>query len=197
MFTKRPICVVLLAVMAPVPAWVGSAVASYTSQGRAAPSPYTAGQDEAVKADESDLNQRLDQIEAKIERLEASSDERWLTDKRTSEIRALVEDLLAVADTWADLLPTSLTAGYDGEFFIVSNDHRFRLELSGQIQQRYVLNQQNNAPTDDTRGGFELRRAKLKVAGYLWDRRWPIPRPLRTTAQRVPLSFRIPRYEYA
>ncbi len=57
MFTKRPICVVLFAVMAPVPAWVGSAVASYTSQGRAAPSPYTAGQDEAVKAGRSAPNQ--------------------------------------------------------------------------------------------------------------------------------------------
>ena len=46
-----------------------------------------------------------------VAELKAASDDDWLTERRAQEIRGLVEDVLADADTRASLLQDGMTAG--------------------------------------------------------------------------------------
>ncbi|MHC4108213.1 MAG: porin, partial [Planctomycetota bacterium] len=97
----------------------------------------------------------------------------WLTKQRAAEIRGLVQDVLADADTRASLLQGA-TAGYDGGFFIGSADGDFLLKITGQIQTRYVYNRRDMPPGDgdENRYGFEIRRAKVKFGGHIINPRW-------------------------
>src|SRR5262249_33900762 len=84
----------------------------------------------------------------------------------------LVQDVLADADTRSSLLESGMTAGWDNGFFIASTDGNWRLNIGGQLQVRYVYNNQNNSPTDDNRSGFEVRRSKLILAGNVVHPTW-------------------------
>jgi hypothetical protein len=127
--------------------------------GRAAP--------EADRADRAELARRLEALEARIDRLRSAPGDRWLNERRADGIRALVGDVLADADTRRSLLSSDPVAGYDDGFFIASADGQFKLEISGQVQVRYVYNRQHDSPTDDVRSGFESRRTKVKFGGYV------------------------------
>ncbi len=93
-----------------------------------------------AQAEHDQLARRLDRIEAALQRLEANETDHWLTRRRADEIRALVSDVLADADTRTALKDTGLTGGWDDGFFLQSADGNFRLEVSGQVQTRYVWN---------------------------------------------------------
>ena len=128
------------------------------------------GQSRATLAqDEHDqLVRRLDRIEAGLQRLETNEIDHWLTRRRADEIRGLVSDVLADAETRTALQDTDLTGGWDDDFFLQSADGNFRLEVSGQVQSRYVWNRRRRSNgTLDTRAGFEVRRAKIKLDGHL------------------------------
>ena len=49
----------------------------------------------------------------------------WMTEERAEEVRSLVRDVLADADTRASLLQSGMTAGYDDGFMIGSTDGNF------------------------------------------------------------------------
>ena len=117
--------------------------------------------------DDADLAARIAALEVEVHRLEneARAD-------RAAEIRALVHDVLADADMRACILSREVTAGYDGGFYIADVGGRFSLELSGQIQARWVLNRQDDGPRDDTRSGFEMRRVKVGFSGHVLNRDW-------------------------
>jgi len=89
------------------------------------------------------------------------------------EVRALVADMLADAETRSSLLQTGATAGHDGHFFLASADGSFRLNISGQIQTRYTLNfrDQGNPPVnDDFESGFTNPRTVLRFDGNIYDK---------------------------
>jgi hypothetical protein len=111
------------------------------------------------------MAQRLAALEAEIDALANGREARWLTNRRAEEIRGLVSDVLADADTRAALLADGASAGYDDGFFIASPDGEFLLELSGRVQMRYVWNHQEESGEDDDRSGFEMRRVKLGFDG--------------------------------
>ena len=113
------------------------------------------------------LSERLDRIEARLQRLEADPGGRWLADHRAEEVRALVLDVLADAETRASLQRTRPVAGYDEGVFFTTPDRDVYVRLTGQIQHRYVWNRITDEPRDDTRTGFEVRRLKLKVRGHI------------------------------
>jgi len=119
-----------------------------------------------------DLMQRVEKLEQTIARLKARDAPRRLPQRRAEEIRALVADVLADADTRAVLLDGGLTAGWEKGFFVQSPDGNFRLEFSGRIQVRLTYNHQSNAPDDGDRWGFENRRVFLEFGGHLFDPRW-------------------------
>ena len=121
-----------------------------------------------AEAERDELARRVDRIEAALERLETNETDQWLSRRRTDEIRALVGDVLADADTRTTLKDTDLTGGWDDDFFLQSDDGNFRIEVSGQVQTRYVWNRRRKSNgTLDTRWGFTVRRAKIKIDGHL------------------------------
>ena len=90
----------------------------------------------------------------------------------TDEIRAMVADMLADADTRSSLLQSGGTAGHDGHFFLASPDGAFRLNVGGQLQFRYVVNFRNGDPAagqDDFDSGFQTRRTKLAFTGNIYN----------------------------
>ncbi len=121
-----------------------------------------------AQAEHDQLVRRLDRIEAGLQRLEANETDHWLTRRRAAEIRELVRDVLGDADARTTLKDTDLTGGWDDGFFLQSPDGNFRLEVSGQLQVRYVWNRRRRSNgTLDTRDGFAVRRAKIKIDGHL------------------------------
>ncbi len=131
-----------------------------------------AAQDDADDVTVRELNARVAELEATVHRLQAEAGNDWLTERRAEEIRALVHDVLADADTRSNLQDSGLNAGWDGKFFLASADGNFRLNVSGQLQVRFVYNHQENSPDDDDRWGFENRRTKLTFDGHIIDPSW-------------------------
>lgn len=130
--------------------------------------PAGAGADEPTG-----LRARIDALEARLDRLEAANRPgRWLTERRAAEIRGLVEDVLADADTRSAHLDLTLTGGWDRQFFIRSEDGSFLLQALGDIQTRFMYDHQNGAGGDDDRWGFVVSRARLKAVGHVIDPGW-------------------------
>ena len=88
----------------------------------------------------TDLKAKLDSALARIDQLEAKQNDNWLTEQRADEIRGLVQDVLADADTRASLLAQGMSAGYEDGFVLSSADANFLLRINGQLQTRWVYN---------------------------------------------------------
>ncbi len=163
-----------------------------------------AGALSASAATPDDMGQRLDQMQrqleqaasriaeqdAQIARLRDEVGARWMTERRAEQVKALVAEVLADAETRASLLDRPLTAGHDGErFFLADEDGDFLLKLMGQLQVRYVFSTSDDAadlsddsdatvggiqPTDldNDRGGFELTRVRFGFTGHVIDPSW-------------------------
>jgi hypothetical protein len=101
-----------------------------------------------------------------IDDLRSSTQDNWLTEQRTAEIRGIVQDVLADADTRASLLNDGLTAGWSNGFFLASPDGRFLLSIDGMTQIRYMLSYTENSPR--YRDGFELDNTRLTFRGHMF-----------------------------
>lgn len=130
--------------------------------------------DDAMRQIE-ELRRQNQELAAKVSRLEevASKDGEWLTEERASQIRGLVQDVLADADTRASLQDAGATAGWNKGFFLASPDGSFRLNLKGQVQFRWAANFRDipDSVTGQTERnyGFENRRTKLTFSGHVID----------------------------
>jgi hypothetical protein len=128
-----------------------------------------AGSDESY----NDALRQIDQLRSELAELKAQQGDDWMTEQRASEIRSLVQDVLADADTRASLQSSGMTAGWDKGFFLASPDGNFKLKIMGQIQVRYMLNGRDNPSYGTgTTGGFDLPRVKLKFLGNIFDKSW-------------------------
>jgi len=116
---------------------------------------------ESLRKDNSSMKSEIDRLQSQV-----GTD--WLTQQRADEIRGLVADVLADADTRASLLQGSQFAGWNEHFFLASPDGRFKLQLEGQLQIRFVWNRQKG-PGDGTRYGFENTRTKLTFRGHVFS----------------------------
>lgn len=125
---------------------------------------------------EAALNARIAELEQRLAQVERSTDNNWLTEKRAEEIRGLVHDVLADADTRSSLMGSAMTAGWDNGFHIGSADGNFRLNINGQMQFRYLYNFQDNpnpaGDGDRHRSGFENTRTQLIFTGHVVDPSW-------------------------
>jgi len=129
------------------------------------------------------LRQRIEQLEAadrakdqRIARLQSQLGDQWLTERRAAEIRGLVADVLADAQTRSTLLAEGAMAGIDdnGKIFLQSADGSFYANVSGQIQMRYLFDYQDSSDpitgrADETESGFQARRVKVQIAGHIAD----------------------------
>jgi phosphate-selective porin OprO and OprP len=101
----------------------------------------------------AELQERLAIAEAKIAELSTSDRDEWINDTRADEIRELVHDVLADADTRASML---------------GNGSPVTVNVHGFLQTRWSY---NDIKTDgvDTTHGFNVPRTRLEVSGDLYD----------------------------
>lgn len=120
------------------------------------------------------LRNEVAQLKDEVARLRSATGDNWLTEQRAGEIRSLVQDVLADADTRASLLGSGMSAGYDNGFFLASADNNFRLKIGGRVQFRYVYNYQSSPGIggDRHRTGFENRRTRLNFEGHVVNPSW-------------------------
>ena len=143
------------------------------------PSGVFGGDDDRARDDVIDqLRAEVAQLKDSVAELKAASDDNWLTERRAREIRGLVEEVLADADSRAGLLQDGATAGWDQKFYLGSADGTWRLNIGGQLQVRWALNSASGqgaampSAIAGTLYGFEVRRAKLKLDGHVVDPSW-------------------------
>ena len=92
-----------------------------------------------------------------------------LASTSADEVRAIVAEMMADAETRSSLLQSGGSAGYDGGFVITDNAD-FSLKINGLIQQRYTAFIQDDDNTvDDYEAGFSIPRAKLIFTGHATD----------------------------
>ena len=159
---------------------------------------------DALREQNGELAKGLDEmrrqnrsLETSLSELQAQNGERWLSEQRAAEIRGIVADVLADAESRASLREGSMPVGYGSErgFYITSADGNFKLNLGGQVQVRYaadfyssrdnnLLNANpgagalrgNTAPAAGSwkknASGFEVRRMKLDFFGHVVDPSW-------------------------
>jgi len=87
-------------------------------------------------------------------------------------LRAEVAAAMRDAEARSSLLLTPEQSGHDGGFVIRSNDGDFELNLSGQLQSRWIALWRDDGPgADEFESGFQLRRTKLTFQGHVFDPR--------------------------
>ncbi|MEM7227536.1 MAG: hypothetical protein AAF432_01850 [Planctomycetota bacterium] len=132
-------------------------------------SPLFAATDSSV----NELRDRVAELETELADMKRADGEQWLTERRADEIRSLVSDVLADADTRA-----SFQGGHTGYYkdgaVIESEDGNFKLKVNGQVQVRYTVNYRDDAPAgvDSTVRGFDNTRTKLIFSGHVHDSSW-------------------------
>jgi phosphate-selective porin OprO and OprP len=125
-----------------------------------------------VRADET-TDTRVASLEAQVAELRAEKNGKWLNERRAEEIKGLMHEVLADADTRASLLQDGAVAGHNGNhFFIGSADGAFLMQVFGQTQFRYN-HMIDSTSSDETDSGFHLRRAKIGFKGHVQaGRKW-------------------------
>jgi hypothetical protein len=126
------------------------------------------------------LERRNAELQSQVTELRAQTGEQWLTEERAAEVRSLVQDILADSATRTSLQSTSATAGWDNGFFIASADNRFRLNVGGLVQARFVwsaLGSTYVAPsrltnpvrfdTVQNQYGFDVQNVELWGSGHI------------------------------
>ncbi len=127
-----------------------------------------------VTADQRDmeiteLRSMIETLRSEVDVLRAEDSDQWLSEQRSEQIRGIVQDVLADADTRANLQGNGATTGYKGGFFIQSADGNWKLKINGQIQSRFLYNHASGQAHDY---GFEIRRLKVKFSGHIVDPSW-------------------------
>lgn len=116
---------------------------------------------------------RIAALEAKVAAMEASQNQNWMTEERAAEIRGVVQDVLADADTRASLLQSGMTSGYDNGFILSSTDGNWLLKTNFLMQQRFIYNNvDSNGAQDDNTYGFENTRSKFILHGHVVNPDW-------------------------
>ena len=136
--------------------------------------------DTSADARNDELRARIAELEGRLANVEAQSSDNWLTEQRASEIRNLVEDVLADADTRSSMLSQGMTAGYDNGAVIASADGNWLLRTNLLLQTRFVFNRIEDSGSnltpgtslDSTRYGFEVSRARFMLSGNVVSPEW-------------------------
>jgi hypothetical protein len=115
-----------------------------------------------------------------IQQMRTAAGDTWLNERRAEEVKALISDVLADADTRASLIGEGADAGHDGTHFYLRNaSNDFLMEISALVQVRYIFSIRNGEPVisdsldpsdkanNPNESGFEVPRAKLQFAGHV------------------------------
>lgn len=132
------------------------------------------GSTEANNPNNGDALTQINELRAEIASLKAQNGENWLTEQRAAEIKGLVQDVLADADTRASLQGGTSNAGYDNGFFVSSSDGNFRLNINGGASLRWTFNNRSftTGAGDEKNWGFQSRHANIMLSGHIVDPSW-------------------------
>ena len=90
------------------------------------------------------------------------------------EVRAIVSEMLADAETRRSLQGEGASLGHDGHFYLGDASGNFRLQISGLLQFRYTLTFRDNTDTaanpaldGDFESGFTASRTRLVFSGNI------------------------------
>ena len=134
--------------------------------------------DTGLEAQNEELRARISELESRLGAVEAQSSDNWLTEQRAEEIKGLVQDVLADADTRSSLLSQGMTAGYDDGAVISSADGNWMLRTNIFLQTRFMLTNANKTtpgnfvPDQNSIWGFEVTRAKFVMSGNVVSPDW-------------------------
>jgi hypothetical protein len=111
---------------------------------------------------------QINELRAEIASLKAANGENWLTEQRAAEIKGLVQDVLADADTRASLQGGGSNAGYDNAFFVSSSDGNFRLNINGGASLRWSFNNRSfdvapGAAEEENNWGFSAVTSLIRA----------------------------------
>lgn len=127
------------------------------------------------------LKARVSELESRLAAVESANSEDWLTEQRADEIKGLVQDVLADADTRSSMLSQGVTAGYDDGFIISSADGNWLLRTNFYMQQRFIWDYADTAAGNGLDGaptprksvwGFENTRSKFILSGNIISPEW-------------------------
>jgi hypothetical protein len=133
---------------------------------------------------DNDALAQIAELKQELAQLKQENSQDWLTEQRSAEIRGIVQDVLADADTRTSLQSSGAMAGYNNGFFLASPDGNFSLKVGGQVQIRWTMNSAKSgyragtpvgAAEDanlNTEWGFENRRTKLDFSGNVFSKDW-------------------------
>ncbi len=126
-----------------------------------------------------ELKSRITELESRLAAVESTNSEDWLTEQRAEEIKGLVQDVLADADTRSSMLAQGANAGYDDGFVISSSDGNWLLRTNFVLQTRWAWNHASTptgtpppAGTNNSAWGFEVPRAKFILSGNVVSPQW-------------------------
>jgi hypothetical protein len=141
----------------------------------------------ATAQDQTD-QAKLDALRSEIAALKGASGN-WLTEERADEIRAIVADVLADAQTRGSLQGTGATSGYSDGFFLSSTDGSYSMKINVLQQIRWSFNDNEDDTAAGGGGGggggvagaggssgqaygFENKRTRLGFSGNMVDSSW-------------------------
>ncbi|MDP7028888.1 MAG: porin [Phycisphaerales bacterium] len=125
-----------------------------------------------LEAQQSQTNALLGALQGDLDLVQAETSDTWLSEARAEEIRGIVQDVLADADTRASLQGNGATSGYDKGFFIASADGKFKLTMNANLQFRFAWNHRDQpitTPTESDLFGFSNQRTALIFKGHAFD----------------------------
>ena len=153
-----------------------------------------AAQDETASQFRAELDAMREEnrtMRSELNEMRAEQGDKWLTQQRAAEIRALIKDVVVDADMRTSLQGSGATSGYSNGFFIASADGNYRLELEFLAQARFTWNYQpgknigtipalstTQIPTISGTGSaesqwnFENRRTAIEMGGHVMDPSW-------------------------
>ena len=132
----------------------------------------------------NDLLQRIDSLERRnkslegqVSELKAIEGEKWLSQERADQIRSVVADVIADADSRASLRQDAMTAGWNDGFFLASPDGRFKLQVNGLIQPRFMWSHISGTSDAkftvpdqiENRYGFDSNYNELTFKGHIFS----------------------------
>ena len=99
------------------------------------------------------------------------------------EVRAIVANMMADAETRSSMMLQGGGGGYDDGFYLADSGGNFRLNIRGLVQFRYILNFQDNDEVEafdqngdpinldenDFESGFQNARTRIGFDGYVID----------------------------